>query len=108
VTRAVGPILDSADPIEGSYCLAVGSPGLNRELKSRAHLEKYINKEVTVRLFAKNDKTGEKNFSAVLKALGGAEANFVFELSDNTEIELTKKEIAHIYALDKIDILGRN
>ena len=100
VTHAVGPALDKADPIEGSYCLAVGSPGLNRELKNENHLTKYINKEVAVKLFANNEAVGGKSFEAVLKEAGGPEKDFVFELPGGAKLEAAKKEIAHIYARD--------
>ena len=39
VNDAVEPIIDEADPIEGSYCLEISSPGLERELKSHEHIE---------------------------------------------------------------------
>ena len=100
VTRAIGPIIDQADPIENSYCLAVGSPGLNRELKNAGHLKKYIGKKVTVKLFAKNETINGKIFEAELKEIGGAEKDFVFELAETESFAIAKKEIAHIYAID--------
>ncbi|MCL1792361.1 MAG: ribosome maturation factor RimP [Oscillospiraceae bacterium] len=99
-TRAINPAIDQADPIEHSYCLAVGSPGLNRELKKAAHMERYIGKEVTVKLFAKNETAGGKSFDAILKEAGGAQKGFVFELAGETNLAIPKKEIAHIYARD--------
>ena len=106
VTHAVSPLIDAADPIERSYSLAVSSPGLNRELKNAAHLNKYINKEVTVKLFAKHENIGDKTFNAVLKEFNGANEtgeNFKFESADDI-IVLSKKEIAHIYAYNEIHI----
>ena len=103
VTRAVNPVIDAADPIEASYSLAVSSPGLNRELKNSFHLNKYIDKEVTVKLFVKNEIAGDKTFNAVLKEY--SPENFRFEIiPGNTPAVLTKKEIAHIYAFDEINI----
>jgi ribosome maturation factor RimP len=106
VTRAVNPVIDAADPIEASYSLAVSSPGLNRELKNSLHLNKYINKEVTVKLYVKNETAGDKIFNAVLKEFSdGKPGGFKFELlTDGAPVILTKKEIAHIYAFDEIDI----
>ena len=101
VTHAVTPLIDAADPIENSYSLAVSSPGLNRELKSVSHLNKYIDKAVTVKLFAKNEEVGDKTFNAVLKEF--TEENFKFEFTENKIITLAKKEISHIYAYDKIN-----
>ena len=103
MTRAVTPAIDAADPIENSYSLAVSSPGLGRELKNAFHLSKYINREVTVKLFAKNEITGNKTFNAVLK--GFSPESFEFEIiPENTQVTFAKKEIAHICAYDKITI----
>jgi len=103
VTHAVNPIIDAADPIENSYSLAVSSPGLNRELKNDFHLNRYIDKEVTTKLFARNETIGDKTFNAILKEI--SKENYKFEtIPGNTEMILAKKEIAHIYAYDKIDI----
>ena len=38
VTDAIEPLLDEADPIEGSYCLEVSSAGIYRMLRTDAHL----------------------------------------------------------------------
>jgi len=116
VTHAVNPLIDGADPIENSYSLAVSSPGLNRELKNVSHLNKYINKKVTVKLFAKNEEIGDKHFNAILQEFD--EDNFKFEpieiknninnknnnKIENKAINISKKEIAHIYAYDEINI----
>lgn len=64
VNDAVEPILDSADPIEGSYCLEISSPGLERELKTPEHLKAFVGTEVTVKLFKALD--GTKTLRGVL------------------------------------------
>ncbi len=50
VSRAVDPLLDRADPISGSYCLEVSSPGLGRKLTKPFHFEKKMGREVLARL----------------------------------------------------------
>jgi len=103
-TRAVNPLIDAADPIENSYSLAVSSPGLNRGLKTDLHFNKYLDKEVTVKLFAKNETTGEKVFKAVLK--GFSADGFTFEINQNgapAPLALGKKEIARLCAYDEIN-----
>ncbi len=52
VHRAIDPILDEHDPIEGSYRLNVSSPGIERELRTDFHIESCIGDTVEVRLFA--------------------------------------------------------
>jgi len=103
VTRAVNPILDEADPIEPSYTLAVSSPGLGRDLKNAAHYSRYIDREVTVKLFAKSEVTGAKTFNAILKEYSAD--SFTFEITqDGAPISLTlpKKALARLCAYDEI------
>ncbi len=41
VSRALSPVLDVADPIEGSYRLEISSPGLDRPLVRRSDFDRY-------------------------------------------------------------------
>ena len=52
VHRAIDPILDEADPIEGFYSLEVSSPGIERELKTDRHLAASVGTLCEARLFA--------------------------------------------------------
>lgn len=52
VHRAIDPILDEADPIEGFYYLEVSSPGIERELKTDLHLSVSVGTLCEARLFA--------------------------------------------------------
>lgn len=69
VSHAVDPIIDEADPIDGSYYLEVCSPGTERELTREHHFEYGIGKTVTVKLFKALD--GKKEFTGVLKTYNG-------------------------------------
>ncbi len=62
--RAIDPILDEADPIEGPYILEVSSPGVERTLTRPEHFEAMRGEEVEVRLFAAMD--GKKSFTGTL------------------------------------------
>jgi ribosome maturation factor RimP len=42
VHRAIDPILDEVDPIEGFYYLEVSSPGIERELRTDVHISACI------------------------------------------------------------------
>lgn len=48
-TRMFSRALDSEDPVVGRYTLEVSSPGLERALRTTAHLEWALGKEVTVK-----------------------------------------------------------
>lgn len=51
-SRAIDPVLDEADPITDSYHLEVSSPGIERELKTPAHIAACEGETVEARLFA--------------------------------------------------------
>ncbi|MEZ5340634.1 MAG: ribosome maturation factor RimP [Acidimicrobiales bacterium] len=50
VNRAVGAVLDEADPIPGRYTLEVSSPGLERRLVKPAHYQRSVGETVVVKL----------------------------------------------------------
>ena len=52
VHRAIDPILDEADPIEGFYYLEVSSPGIERELRTEEHVLASVGARVEAKLFA--------------------------------------------------------
>lgn len=62
--RAIDPILDEADPIEGAYYLEVSSPGIERDLRTDEHILASIGERVEVRLYA--PVNGSKSFSGIL------------------------------------------
>jgi len=65
--RAIDPLLDEADPIDVAYHLEVSSPGIERELRTDAHIEVCEGADVEVRLFAPRD--GSKIFRGELLPL---------------------------------------
>ena len=68
VHRAIDPVLDEIDPIEGFYYLEVSSPGLERELKNADHIYACEGWDVEVRLYA--PMNGSKIFRGKLLPLG--------------------------------------
>ena len=67
VHRAIDPILDECDPIEGFYYLDVSSPGLERELRTEEHIARFIGSRVEAKLFSAVD--GRKSVVGILKEL---------------------------------------
>lgn len=65
VHRAIDPILDECDPIEGFYYLEVSSPGVERELRTEEHIKRCIGERVEARLFTQKD--GRKSIVGVLR-----------------------------------------
>ena len=64
-SRKIDPLIDEADPIDQSYFLEVGSPGLNRKLRTPEHFERYVGSEVVVRLI-RPDGEGRKEIEGTL------------------------------------------
>ena len=82
VHRAIDPLLDEADPIEGAYRLNVSSPGIERELKNDFHIESCIGDKVEVRLFAPLD--GKKSYTGILTAYVDGELTIATNDGDKT------------------------
>lgn len=50
-SRALDPVLDEADPVEGSYIFEVSSAGAERALKRPSDFLKFIDSKVVVKLY---------------------------------------------------------
>ena len=66
VHRAIDPVLDEIDPIDGFYYLEVSSPGVERELRTDEHVSLSVGERVEVKLFAPKD--GVKSLVGVLSS----------------------------------------
>ena len=90
VSRFLSEKLDEEDPIEQNYYLEVSSPGMDRPLLKRSHYERYIGREVEIRLY--KGKDGTKNIQGVLKDIKGDD--ITVEDHDGREWKLQLSEIA--------------
>ena len=70
VHRAIDPVLDEADPIDDAYILNVSSPGVERVLRTDAHLAASIGERTECKLFAAID--GQKTIRGTLEAFDAA------------------------------------
>ncbi len=91
VHRAIDPILDECDPIEGFYYLEVSSPGVERELRTDDHILKSVGVKVEAKLFTAKD--GAKSFTGILKSFEDGRVTISTELGDK---ELMKNEISKL------------
>lgn len=99
LTHAITKPLDEADPISQSYTLEVSSPGVERELVTDAHFEKYIGANVMVRLIRAVDKV--RDFNGKLTEY--CDGKITVELPDGEILNTTKKETSYV-KLDDFDI----
>lgn len=91
VHRAIDPILDECDPIEGFYYLEVSSPGVERELRTDAHIESSLGERVEAKLFTQ--KNGRKSIIGILSSFEGGVVTID---ADGESIELQKNEISKL------------
>lgn len=69
VSEQVTGILDVEDPVKGSYCLEVSSPGLDRPLFTLEQCRRYLGRDIHVRLRSKLQ--GRRKLTGRLTALQG-------------------------------------
>ncbi len=65
VARAIDPLLDEEDPVDHSYILEVGSPGLGRKLQRPEHFVAMAGRKVRAKLYRAHTN-GKKEIEGVL------------------------------------------
>ena len=89
IFRAVDPILDEKDPIQGSYHFEVCSAGLERALKRPSDFERFMDSTVTVKLY--RPRNGLKEIPGILR--GYDNGRVTLEAGKET-ITFEKSEVA--------------
>ena len=91
VHRAIDPILDELDPIEGFYYLDVSSPGIERELRTEEHISLSIGERVEAKLYAAKD--GRRQIKGTLSAFEDGKITIT---DAQGETVLTQSEISKL------------
>ena len=99
LSHAITKPLDEADPISQSYILEVSSPGIERELVTDRHFEKFIGSDVMLRLIRPIDKV--RDFSGRLVSYEDGVITVMTE--QGKELKVNKKETSYV-KLDDFDI----
>ena len=94
VHRAIDPILDECDPIEGFYYLEVSSPGVERELRTEEHIALSVGERVEAKLFASRD--GKRSFIGEL--LGLSDGSVMIKCDGET-VSIPRADIAKLTTL---------
>ena len=89
ISRAVDPILDEKDPIQGSYHFEVCSAGLERALKRPGDFERFMGSPIMVKLY--RPRNGLKEIPCVLR--GYEDGKVTVEAGKET-ITFEKSEVA--------------
>lgn len=99
MSRAINDPLDELDPIEGSYCLEVSSPGINRELSRLEHFEAYLDFAVVIRLI-RPDENGDREIAGILKSFEDGKITICDEAGNPRTV--LKKETASVRLLEEL------
>ena len=98
VSHAIDPVIDEADPIDQSYFLEVGSPGLGRRLTREEHYDKLKGQKVAARLI-RPDEAGRRELEGILAGREGgtvtldtAEGAVSFDISAASFVKLCDDE----------------
>ena len=91
-SRAVDPLIDEADPIDGSYYFEVSSPGIERELCRPEHFLRYTGRKVTVRLIRPVE--GRRDYLGILESFEDGVA--VLRLENGESFSFERKQAAHV------------
>lgn len=89
ISRALDPILDEKDPIEGSYHFEVCSAGLERTLKRPSDFERFLGSAITVKLY--RPRNGLKEIPCVLQ---GYDNGRITVAAGKETITFEKSEVA--------------
>ena len=103
VSRAIDPLLDEAYPIEQSYYLEVGSPGLGRRLTRPEHYEALRGQKCAAHLI-RPDEAGRRDVSGILQGLDG-EGNVTL-LEGQTPYTFPLKAAGYVKLCDDEDLFG--
>lgn len=100
LSRALSPVFDLEDPVQGEYDLEISSPGIDRPLMRIEDFERFIGHEAKVETVAMID--GRRRWRGVIKATSGdevtlvgdhGEANLKFSALSDARLVLTDKLI---------------
>jgi ribosome maturation factor RimP len=64
ISRALSPVLDASDPVDGAYRLEVSSPGIDRPLMRRTDFERFAGHQIKIETAVSID--GRRRFRGVL------------------------------------------
>jgi ribosome maturation factor RimP len=78
ISRQLSPVLDVADPIQGSYTLEVSSPGIDRPLVRPSDFEAWAGYEARIEL--REPISGRKRFRGTLEGVAGEEVRIEVEI----------------------------
>jgi ribosome maturation factor RimP len=99
LSRELSAVLDVADPIPQAYSLEVGSPGIDRPLRTAAHFAYFAGSEAKIQLaapLAVGSGGERRNFRGILRGIAGdAGAEAVSIEVDGRTFQLPIADVEH-------------
>jgi ribosome maturation factor RimP len=90
LSRALDPLLDEMDLIDGAYTFEVSSAGAERALKRDSDFKKFIGSKVEIRLYRAKD--GQKEFTGILTSADDGEIEIDV---DGRQVSFQRGEVAN-------------
>ena len=100
VSRALSPVFDVADPIEGSYRLEISSPGIDRPLVRRSDFDRYAGHVAQVEMQAPID--GRRRFRGELNGTDGEYARIRCDAAVDTLLRIDDMMEAKLVLTDAL------
>ena len=100
ISRALSDLLDEADPIDQSYYLEVGSPGLGRKLTRPEHYEQLKGQKIRAKLIRPN-ADGVRELAGILT---GREGTTVTLDTDNGPVAFEVNAASSVQLCDDEDL----
>lgn len=100
LSRAIGPVMEAADPISDAYILEVSTPGIDRPLTRKGDFSRWVGHLAKVELTMPLD--GRRKFRGII--LREDDDGAAIELDDGTELvaELTEMSKASLVLTDEL------
>ena len=102
ISRALSDLLDEADPIDQSYYLEVGSPGLGRKLTRPEHYEQLKGQKIRAKLIRPN-ADGVRELAGILT---GREGTTVTLNTDNGPVAFEVNAASSVQLCDDEDLFN--
>ena len=99
-TRAIDPVIDAADPIDQSYYMEVGSPGLGRRLTRPEHFDALMGRKIMAHMI-RPDEIGVRDYTGILLEKNG---NMVTVRTDTTVVTFDLNGASFVKLCDDDDI----
>lgn len=100
LSRAISPILDLQDPIQGEYALEISSPGIDRPLMRVEDFARFVGHEAKLEAAAMID--GRKRFKGVIAGVEGDEIRLTVPEGDEVRVKIAALSDARLVLTDRL------